>query len=367
MATTAQIQAAYDKAGTWTGAAKALAAQGHKLSRDTCRRRCQKRPPPAAARTKVLPFELQTPLEEPINIVELKRERIRKFNDQMRVYQNSRIIRVNVNVDGPIGIGWVGDPHVDDDGTDISLLFEHARIFDGRNEGMFAANIGDVWNNWVGKLMRLWSEQSTSAAEARALVTEYLHTVRWLLFCKGNHEAWSGGNDIIDYILQDHALITKATRAQIVLVFPNGREVEVYAAHDFKGRSVYSPSFGPAKKAKTHHWGRIYVCGHLHDAAYQHGFHDDGRMWHALRLASYKKIDEYVEQLDIEPSPGYECPVSIIDPYATSEMNLIRFEFDPHEAAERLKWMRARHNGAVKKGLIKPSRPHIIKPSKRVR
>jgi hypothetical protein len=69
---------------------------------------------------------------------------------------------------------------------------------------------------------------------------------------------------------------------------------------------------------------------------------NSGKIWHAIQVASYKKIDRYAEELHLDQKDMYNCPVVLIDPYATSELNFIRWEFDPHEAAERLKWMRTR-------------------------
>lgn len=653
MITTDEIREAVAKHGGMSAAARYFTETGRSISRYAIRRRL--------AKTKTTPVELPFTVQsaEPsLDIAALIKERTEKYERARQNNEKTRIVRVKVNTQGPIGIGWMGDPHVDDDGTDLGLVFRHAELFDGRVEGLFGACIGDVWNNWVGRLARLWADQSTSAVEARALMTEYVNLVDWLIFLKGNHDCvtpdvecltrrgwklhqelldddqvlslnpeteqaewvdiqakivrphkgivydmvgrgyditmtpnhrvfyqtrsgqflfktaedcsgawnlplpasgggptedcpltdeqiriaawlmtdshyhqqgtiafyqsgdasrivellealslphrvvsrdrapqeisgrvlkshklsyevhvgvepsrtlfelvpdreelpswvfelsdrqfdifaqelifcdghlyprgchptaalhkkksvldqwqaafithgwkanitengrghfvlnvirkrtvaavgtssitsrgydglvwcltvehgnflvrrngqahftgncWSGHNDIMDFLLNNSAAVARPTRAQVVLEFPNGREVKIYASHDFKGRSQWSPSHGPAKKAQTHQWADIYIAGHIHDAAYQHGFHADGRMWHAVRMASYKKLDEYVEQLDLEPSPGYECPVCIIDPEATSDVNLVRWEWDPFEAAKRLKWMR---------------------------
>jgi UDP-2,3-diacylglucosamine pyrophosphatase LpxH len=343
--TTEELKQAVAEYGSLSAAARHLTAIGKPISRYAIRRRL--------AKIKPAPHELPFTVSQPppvMDVQALVEERKRKFQMLKEHNDQSRVTRVKVNIDGPIGIGWMGDPHVDDDGTDIDLLFRHAELFDGRVEGLFGACIGDVWNNWVGRLARLWAEQSTSASEARALMTEYLNMVDWLIFIAGNHDMWQN-YDILEHLLNNSAAVARPTRARVILEFPNVREVKIYASHDFKGRSQWSPSFGPAKKAQLHQWADIYIAGHIHDAAYQHGFHPDGRMWHAVRMASYKKVDEYVEQLDLEPSPGYECPVCIIDPHATSDLNLIRWEWDPFEAAQRLKWMRGKWRSGTK---VKP-------------
>lgn len=279
----------------------------------------------------------------PINIDSLIERRIEQFEEKKKAFDREKIIPVGVRLDGPIGLGFMGDPHVDDDGTDLKQLFEHVDLFDGRHEGLYAANLGDVANNWQGKLARLWSEQSTSAAESRAIVQEFLTRIRWLFYIHGNHDMWAGGNNLINEMMGDHALIRKDHKVRIGLKFPNGRNVKIYAVHGFRGRSMWSDVFGAAKTAQmdgTHH---IYAGGHTHVSGYAHGWHEGNElMWHAIQVASYKKIDRYAEELNLDPKDLYNCPVALIDPYATSQINFIRWEYDPHEAAERLKWMRTR-------------------------
>lgn len=330
------IHAAVKEAGSNRGAARLLNSRGIKISADTIDKRMRGEHPKTAKYS----FTIENPAPPKIDVSLLLEERIHKFKLKKENYNANRVVRVKVNIDGPIGLGWFGDPHIDDDGTDIGKLFDHARLFDGRNEGLFGCCIGDLRNNWVGKLARLWADQSTSADEAQALSAEFLRMVEWLIFIRGNHDAWSGHDDILDWLLAGQAVVDQPTRSQVTLVFPNGREVEIYAAHDFAGKSMWNSAYGAAKKAQLHQQARIYICGHLHDAAYQHGFYADGRMWHALRMASYKKVDRYVEELGLEPSPGYECPVAIINPHAREEVDLIKWEWTPEAGADRLKWLR---------------------------
>jgi UDP-2,3-diacylglucosamine pyrophosphatase LpxH len=327
---------AYRKGGNFAEAARILTNQGFKMGRDSVRRRLF---PKAGADA---PAAEAAPVPEEIDVEDLIAERARKFAKKKKHFEATRVFDIKVNVDGPIGIGLFGDLHIDDDGTDVALAFEHAKVFDGSQEGLFAANLGDLWNNWIGSLKRLWAHQGTSETEALVLLKTWLEKINWMFFIKGNHDGWSGVQDPMDAILKGRSLVTRGTRARIRLHFPNGRVVEIYASHDFKGRSMYSTSFGPAKKAQFHRQADLYVCGHLHDSSYQHGFHPDGRMWHAMRVASYKTLDKYVEELDIEPNvEGYVCPVALIDPYADKPFNLIRWEFDPAEGARRLAAMRA--------------------------
>ena len=87
----------------------------------------------------------------------------------------------------------------------------------------------------------------------------------------------------------------------------------------------------------------IYAAGHIHTSGYAHGMRPtSGKIWHAIQVASYKKIDRYAEELHLDSKDMYNMPVALIDPYAREDINYIRWEFDPHEGAERLRWMRQR-------------------------
>ena len=85
-------------------------------------------------------------------------------------YEEARkLIKVVVPISGPIGIVHFGDPHVDDDGTDWAALERDIKLV-RETEGLFASNIGDTTNNWVGRLGRLYGQQATSAKIGRAHV-----------------------------------------------------------------------------------------------------------------------------------------------------------------------------------------------------
>ncbi len=331
------LLAAIDEAGGFQPAARLLRSRGFDISDRTLRRYF-------SATSTSNDFELEVPMLPKIDIKELIDRRVKQFEQKKARFEQEKLIPVKMNIDGPIGIGFMGDPHVDDDGTDLKQLYEHADLFDGRNKGLFATNLGDVSNNWSGKLARLWAEQSTSANESKAIVTDFLGRVNWLFYIHGNHDKWSNGTDLLNEILRENTLIAKDDKIRTEIKLPNGKSFRIYAVHGFAGKSMWSEVYGAAKKAQMdgeHH--DIYVAGHIHTSGYTHGMRPStDQMWHALQVASYKKIDRYAEELNLDSKDLYNCPVALIDPYASNQVNFIRFEFDPHEGAERLKWMRQR-------------------------
>lgn len=333
------IRAAVNELGGVKPAARYLRENGYDVSEGYIRRRHIK---PGED-----PYEVELPEgkeAKPVVVEELIARRIKEFERKREIYNREKLIQVRVKLDGPIGIGFQGDVHLDDDGTDLKKVFDDLDLFDGRHEGLFAAGLGDIVNNWMGKLAHLWSQQSTSHAEAIALAEAYLQRVDWLFFILGNHDAWSGRNDLYREMIKNNTRIVKDGKVRVALRLPNGRNVKIYAVHGFSGKSMWTPVYGALKAAQLdgmHH--DIYVGGHTHVAAYSHGMRPSSeQIWHALQVASYKTLDRYAEELNLPPHDMYTCPVALIDPYAKSEINFIRFEFDPHEAAERLAWMRSR-------------------------
>lgn len=333
------LRSAIQEAGGFQPAARLLRERGFNISDRTLRRYFGNR-----TEEQMPEFEREDEPMKAVDIEELITRRIKQFARKKEIYQKESIIPVKVNIDGPIGIGFTGDMHLDDDGTDLAEAIDHVDLFDGRQKGLFAVNQGDSFNNWSGRLARLYSEQSTSSAEAIALIEEILPRVNWLYYLNGNHDLWSQGGDLLRHILAGAATVHKSTKTRIGLKFPNGRQLKIYSVHGFSGKSMWSEVYGAAKKAQMdgeHH--DIYVAGHIHTSGYTHGMRpSSGEMWHALQVASYKKIDRYAEELNLDSKDLYNCPVALIDPYATSPVNYIRFEFDPHEGAERLTWMQKR-------------------------
>lgn len=332
-----QIIEAVNLAGGYRGAERSLREQGYAISDRQIRRLIK-------VDTGSAEFELEEPLIPEVDVEELIERRIREYETKKAAAEQQKLIQVRVNREGPIGLAFQGDLHLDDDGTDLAQVFEHLTVLDGSVPGLYAANLGDILNNWVGRLEKLHANQSITNREALVLSKRVLNSVNWLFFIMGNHDCWRNGVDLYEEMLAKASMITRSDRIRVALRLPNGRNVKIYAAHGFRGRSMWSEVFGAAKKAQLMGVHDIYVCGHWHTSGYTHGIHPGTeQMWHAIQVASYKRQDSYADTLVLEDHWIYNCPVALIDPNATDPVNFIRWEFDPLEAAERLKWMQSRH------------------------
>ena len=278
---------------------------------------------------------------ETIPIEELINERKTKFSRKQEYYNGSKLINVKVNIDGPIGIAHFGDPHIDDDGTDIETLIDHAELCE-KTEGLFAGNVGDLQNNWIGRLAHLYGQQSTSAKESWILTEHFLNITPWLYLVGGNHDAWSGTGDPLDWIMRYNNGVYDQSQVRLNLVFPNKREIRINCRHNWAGHSMWNTAHGLSRAVQMGFRDHIITAGHTHVSGYQ-VLKDpsSGLITHVLRVGSYKLIDRYAKEKGLMDSNIFQCPVTIIDPrYEDNDKKLITTIFDPHEGAEYLTFKR---------------------------
>ena len=281
-------------------------------------------------------------LPDPLPPVEdLLDERRRKFEVKKKAKEARRLVPIRVALDGPIGIAHMGDPHVDDDGTDIAELQRHVELIN-ETEGLFGANVGDLQNNWVGRLARLYGQQGTSQAEAWALTEWLVNSVPWLYLIGGNHDAWSGAGDPLRWLMRGSVGVTEYFGARIDLRFPNGKRVRVNARHDFSGHSQWNAAHGVGKAVQMGWRDHILTCGHRHVSGLMHlKCPATGLLSWAIRTGSYKIYDRYAEEKGLPDQSAFRCPVTIIQPqYEDHDPRLVSVFLDPEQAASYLRFLR---------------------------
>jgi len=287
---------------------------------------------------------------------DLVRQKAEAYDLAIKRYTAQKWRTIKIYDDKPVGICWFGDPHVDDNGCDWPSLnrdLETVRT----TPGMFGANIGDTGNNWPGKLAHLWAEQDTSRDTAYEL-TMYLlegdppHTpnwaggqgVIWLLWLLGNHDLWT---EFAQWMRRAGTSVVPMDdwQAQFILEFPNGRQVRIDARHDFPGNSQWNSLHGPQKAAHTKSEANLYICGHKHNwALHQEELGSRAFTYWLARARGYKTIDAHADKF------GYTCQssgasiVSVIDPNAESDSELITCFPDVPRAAKYLTFLRGDHD-----------------------
>jgi hypothetical protein len=276
-------------------------------------------------------------------VEDLIAERKAKYAQKAAFEEASKLVPVKVNLAGPIGILHFGDPHVDDDGTDIAALERHTDLV-RETKGLFGANIGDTTNNWVGRLARLYGEQSTSSSEAWQLAEWFIGRCDWLYLVGGNHDQWSGSGDPLNWIKREGSALYQPSQARIRLDFPNGESVRVNARHDFSGHSQWNPAHGIAKALMMGVKDHLAVAGHKHVSGYNIiKDADTGLACHALRIASYKVHDRYAKEKGFPDHAFGPAAVTVINPaLPNTHPDLVKVFWDPEEGADFLKYARKR-------------------------
>jgi hypothetical protein len=290
------------------------------------------------------PFE-HDELPDEIDLPALVARRKAQFAKKSKAELARRLIGVKISIDGPIGILHMGDPHVDDDGTDIAKL-EADTTLCRETEGLFAATVGDLQNNWIGRLARLYAEQSTSAAESWALTEWLVNSVDWIYMIGGNHDCWSGAGDPLKWITKHSGTLFENHSARLNLKFPSGAEIRVNARHDFSGHSMWNPAHGIAKAVQMGWRDHILTCGHKHISGYQILKDPNSKLVsHAIRVAGYKTFDRYATEKGLPDQTVSPSVVTVIDPYKDdSDAGQVTVYHDVEEGAEFLKWKRSKQS-----------------------
>lgn len=247
----------------------------------------------------------------------------KRFEKKKASYEAHTWFPIKVKDKKPIGILWFGDPHVDDNGCNWPALNHHIALCRD-TDGLYGANIGDVSNNWAGRLVKLYANQDTSVKTARRLAQWFMldSGVKWIIWLLGNHDTWGDGAEILAQMAKLHGtqkLVCHDWEARFRLTFPNGWEAKVFAAHDFSGSSQWNPLHGPMKAGQMGDDADLYICGHRHNWAYFcfENAARGGRCQHFLRVRGYKFMDDYARRLGLSEQKAGCSALTIFDP--TSE------------------------------------------------
>lgn len=280
-------------------------------------------------------------------IGELRERRHREWHRRKITTDAERCILVQIHVDGPIGLLVQGDWHVDDPGCDWPLMERHIALAQ-QTEGLFVGAVGDLQNAWVGRLARLYGNQSTSAREAWSLVEWCVRELadKPIFISAGNHDAWArtvNNIDPVGWIASQQGTHYGINGARLALHLPNGEKITINCRHDFAGRSQYNPAHGVVKAAMFGSRDDLLFAGHIHTSGYSPvKCPNTGRVSHAIRLASYKVIDDYAMERGFPDGNIAEAVMCIYDPMVEDPRHRIHVDFNVERGAWMLTELRAK-------------------------
>lgn len=253
--------------------------------------------------------------------------------------------RIKLSEDKPFAIVAFGDPHMDDDSCNWPQLKLDVDTVAG-TPGMYGLNIGDVTNNWVGRLTKKYAAQDATIVQARRAAEAFFNDwgVHWLCHLVGNHDDWEHGAAILNLVKNRPEVPLLDWRAQFVLEFPKtGKRLLVDAAHDFKGKSQDNPLAGPAKAAIRQSPADLFLCGHQHHGSIMKmPIGGDGRVVGLGRASGYKAHDEYAWKNGFDDTDFCHAVVAVIDPNSDNMGRDLQLFDNVQLASEYLTFARSR-------------------------
>lgn len=280
------------------------------------------------------------PIDELLDRLERNYERAKRNADARKWFE------IKVTEDRPIGLLFVGDPHVDDNGCSWPLLRKHAGICRD-TEGMYAINIGDSTNCWGGRLIKKYADQDASVHTARRLVEWLLleSGFRWLVWLHGNHEHMGDGAPLLREMNRRYGTTRVPMfdwEARFVLKFANGSEFRINAAHDFPSDSMWNPNHGPLKAAKFGDRLDVVACGHKHNwATTQWENAEQGTAPVLVRARGYKHLDDYARRIGKTEQDEGQSVLVVLDPNSETIAGRSQSFVDIKKGAAYLAMLRA--------------------------
>jgi len=260
-----------------------------------------------------------------------------RFKQKKANKESKKWIKVKMKSDDPIGLLWLGDPHIDDKHCDWDSLREHIDIIQ-ENDNIYGCSLGDQQNNWVGRLSRLYGEQETSSKTAWRLVEWLIQEMNPMILIGGNHDMWSGAGDPLRWISEPHTVF-EDWEARIQLDFPNGRSCRIHAAHDMPGHSQFNALHAQGKMAKLKGTADLYISGHRHNwGLSQIELVEQEKTAWLARARGYKYFDNFAFTKGFEQQKFGQAILQVIDPNNDSPVSWVQCFADPREGAGYLRY-----------------------------
>lgn len=220
---------------------------------------------------------------------------------------------------GPVGIVFVADNHIGNEGVDYDRMFNEAEII-ASTPNLYVMQVGDLIDNFiVGKLMKVRMHTTISIPEEWALAKWYLDLLgpRLLGVCGGNHDAWTSAMSGIDVLRSTVAsirpgLLYNPDELQVT-VDVAGKQWPILVRHKWQYNSVLNPTHG-IERAFERNQAKPFLLGvgaHTHVSGLVRQFNAGGRTGTAVLCGSYKIYDNYAQQLGA-PTPNGSTAVTII-------------------------------------------------------
>lgn len=245
--------------------------------------------------------------------------------------------------DEPFMLVVLGDPHLDNPGTDLNLFERWANILD-HTKHIHGIGMGDWLDNWVRVLSFLYATAETTAPEGWILLEHYIDQIgpHLLASVAGNHDDWAGHSDVLAMLMAKHGVRHRSKSLRVLLKTPGGFEVSVNMRHRWTGRSMWNEVHAIKKAMRMGIRDDILLGGDLHVSG--EAIEKDpmsGKLSYGYQVASFKLVDDYADDkgfLDRHVSPAVAL---IVDPrLPNTHPDRVKHFFSPEPAVAYLQMLR---------------------------
>jgi hypothetical protein len=317
-----------------------LNATAKELGLEKCRARLRQQLTKAAEKGyleyyKGLPNPSKNPLiEQTIAQHKDNFERLKKHEEH--------VFRFDLDDDLPFGLIALGDPHLDNQGTDL-VAWERWNEPLRTNPRLRGVCLGDLLDNWVGRLESLWAHNPMTKDQAVQILEHYLQEYGgcWDWCVGGNHDKWPDAARAIAMLLEQVGCEYKADEMKIEYHTPSGHVVAVTARHNWPGKSMYNPAHGTNRAAMMRGYVEdLLLGGDLHvSGANQVKSPANGVFTHGVQLASFKIVDDYAKTMGFADKHISPAAVIVIDPQLPrTAHNRVRVFWDLEDGLAVLNW-----------------------------
>jgi UDP-2,3-diacylglucosamine pyrophosphatase LpxH len=268
-------------------------------------------------------------------VIKLKKEIFKNISKKENYYKE---VPVKFESAKPIGLLFMGDPHIDNPATDLSLFETHLNLAKS-NEDVYVLGMGDYLDNWVGYLSKMFNEQHITFEEGIELIKYYFKNVPFLAMILGNHDLWERMGYFFKEIFDDQTIIGEDIRLK--LQWQDCDPVFIHIRHAFKGKSQYNPAFPLVKQAVFNYREDIIAMGHMHQTGYQIYPQPEGYISHCFVVGSYKRYDNYGKSLMTHETNLAPAIFVTIEPYQEkTKLDRIKVFFDVFEGINYLNYLK---------------------------
>ena len=258
--------------------------------------------------------EYQIPIED------LIQQRINATNRKIKKFGKTHYRNVKLPAE-PIGLIIFGDPHVDSEACNWSLLYEHVKLCQ-QTEGVLGVSVGDHLDSWIGRLGKEYSKASLTASDGWRLTEWFFKSLQWLCIIGGNHDLWNDANGyspIENLTRQCGVKFYAPDELRISIEWskrPDLDDIHLYFRHYFKGNSIYHASHAANRESIWDGKSNLLAAGHIHSWAYLMTEMRHGRISHAISVKGYKRVDGYAKSKGFHIQEHGSACFAVIDPFA---------------------------------------------------